>query len=165
MKEIEKLVSTLNALSKDLVGNYCMGAYDRAAGYADAMAKMAAVASTMLEALHDIDKNEAKLVTGGLPREQRDSIKKALWWARKKLAQAEGRVNEINAIAYKASEPIRTMDVERIERYMKAAPRRLHDIITHSGDSIEKLQAAGANITVVNLSDSKDNRPAGMELN
>ena len=165
MKKIEELQLSLHLLSKDTVGNYCMGAYDRSAAYANAMSQLAAVVSTMLNALHDIDKNEEKLAAGGLVREQRESSKKRLWEARQAFGRAEKRLEEVGPIVEKASRAAEVMDVERIARYYPKAPERLRELLSVSDKAMEEMVAAGASGTVINLADPGANIPEGMTMN
>ena len=165
MKQIEELQLSLHALSKDIVGNYCSGAYDRAAEYANAMAELAAVVSGMLAASHDIDKNEAKLAAGGLAREQREVAKKKLFVARQALARSQRRLEHVGAVVAKASRPMTTFDAQRFERYMSQAPDELRDILRVPESMMKDLEALGLSGVLVDLDDPKANVPRGTTLN
>ena len=165
MKQIEELQLSLHLLSKDTVGNYCMGAYDRSAAYANAISQLAAVVSAMLNALHDIDKNEEKLAAGGLVREERESIKKRLFQARQAFGRAEKKLGEVGPIVEKASRAAEVMDVERIARCYPKAPKQLREILTVSDKAMEEMEAAGMRGTVINLADLGANVPKGMTMN
>ena len=165
MKQIENLQLSLHALSKDIIGNYCMGRFDGAAAYADSMAQLAAVVAAMLNASHDIDKNEGKLIAGGLTREQREAAKKRLRLAGQRMGQAERKLADVMAAVDKASQPIVQMDVERLRQHWTSTPKELHAALKVSDAQLQELEAMGMHGAVINLDDPMANRPQGSGLN